>query len=112
MNNYDMWKTTDSEGEEDAAFNESVSEAMDRFEKQQNTVRQVMGNYDSDEYDRLDYLEAKAHVSDEWSAYIAEKKRIQAKWMRELAKKEVEAERFRRRGSSADVFANRLQNRG
>lgn len=110
MNNYDMWKTTDVEGEEDTSFNEDVSQMMAELEKCPASVKCAAGMYDPEEYDHLDALEVAAHISDEWSAYIAERKRIQAKWMRELAKKEVEANRIRRRARSADVFANRLSN--
>lgn len=108
---YDNWKTSDPEGDVWIAQNMAIGELVAMWENDPSEVRAALGSYNSDDYDRLDELEIKAHLSgldEDWDALIAERKRLMAAYFLRKARNQVLDETAKRPAYSANMFANWL----
>lgn len=113
MSNYDDWKANDYEGEAWAAEQIAIGALLVELENDPDELRAALGSYGHEDYERLDELEIKAHLSDsdeDWGALTAERKRLMAAALLAKAKAHVIDKTLRRRGQTADLFANRLSN--
>ncbi len=108
---YDNWKTSDPEGDVWAAQNMAIGALLAEWENDPSELRAAIGSYEPEDYERLDELEIKAHLSgldEDWDALTAERKRLMAAYLLKKARSQVFDETAKRRASTADMFANWL----
>lgn len=113
MSNYDDWKASDPEGDVWVAQSIAIGALLAEWENDPSEVRAALGSYNPEDYDRLDELEIKAHLSgsdEDWDALTSERKRLMAAYLLKKATNQILDETLRRRAPTAKMFANRISN--
>lgn len=118
MNARDYWFQSNFHGEDEdmehERFSEKVARVLAHLERDPEVVQDAMGLYDQADYDRLEALEIKAHLSGDdfdWVAVVAERKRLLCAELLRRAKNAVEEEEKEQQARSADIFAEMLGGR-
>jgi hypothetical protein len=113
VSNYDDWRASDPEGDVWVAQSMAIGMRLVRLENDPDELRAALGSYNPEDYDRLDELEIKAHLSgsdEDWDALTSERKRLMAAYLLRKATNQILDATLRRRASTAHMFANRLSN--